>query len=610
MSSKRSASKKELTIADLPEGERNKVSRLVERLVTLGTEHQETVDKYSALEAKSIEDAAYSQQEITILKESHSADISRLNEVLTTLEEQRSDAFHMLSQYQEKMEQMAIVVRKKEADEISGERRIALFANIANLEKIVENQKIMINNFNNEREANEKSNQRNIDILNNNKKNLLLDNNKLKDTIIKNEKRSNAIEMACSRLTKQITEMTRRDNFKSSEISALKSLLISKSTATVIVPAPDLPVPVSAADANANASSILPPRPSTLPWSEGEEMKGSIERNQCQEKEKENSSSMSSSLLSSPPVVGAAVAVDEEKESTTFTQAPSSPLSPSSISKKKSKGTIKNKLHTPPHSPAPALRAITASPQRKLSSALSSSRSEGEDVDVDTTNTSTSASVQLSPNSHVSNASNSLSIGSGRGRQARVLHMVQTSSRKKPVVIPQGQGPTRPSSVAVAVLPITRRSTYSKSVQTSAVKAPKHKNTCISTSTSISTNTNEMTENFNSRSTKDKKQLPSSSSLLSSLTTHSNSRTKMKMSKKSVNTMGGPSQSPARARVGVGAGTSSNNLLPSSRRSRSARSSSNALRQSNDSSNSNNNNNNDSQMEYDFRLLDLITMDD
>ena len=70
--------------------------------------------------------------------------------------------------------------------------------------------------------------------------------------------------------------------------------------------------------------------------------------------------------------------------------------------------------------------------------------------------------------------------------------------------------------------------------QTSAVKAPKHKNTCISTSTSISTNTNEMTENFNSRSTKDKKQLSSSSSLLSSLTTHSNSRTKMKMSKKSL----------------------------------------------------------------------------
>lgn len=210
-----------LTIADLPDAERAKVSRLVERLVTLGKEHQETVDKLASLQVKSEKDSADAQGR-------NEADVERLTAVITAIEAQRASAFKMLMQYQLRLEQLAGLMKKMEADSISGDRKVAFVANMKQLENIVENQKTMIISFQKERTNTANSHQQELELANEKIKRSEKEVRKQMDMMLRAERRTSAIEMACSRLTKQITEMTRRDSSKQAEIDALKRLLAER----------------------------------------------------------------------------------------------------------------------------------------------------------------------------------------------------------------------------------------------------------------------------------------------------------------------------------------------------------------------------------------------
>jgi len=207
-----------LTIADLPEVERAKVSRLVERLVTLGKEHEETVGKLAALQASSKKDSIDAQGR-------NEADVERLTAVITAIEAQRTSAFKMLMQYQLRIEQLTVLMKQMDEDSISGDRKVAFLANMRQLENIVENQKTMIIGFQRERTNTENSHKQELVLAHESIKRSEAEARKQMDMMLRAERRTSAIEMACSRLTKQITEMTRRDSFKQAEIDALKRLL-------------------------------------------------------------------------------------------------------------------------------------------------------------------------------------------------------------------------------------------------------------------------------------------------------------------------------------------------------------------------------------------------
>ena len=219
-----------LTIADLPEEERSKVSRLVEKLVSLGTEHQTAIDKLALVEKQYVEDRAASEKRFGDESASNAGDIQRLNEVVGALEQQRSSAFELLGKYQTRLQQMGETLKEREKDEISGERKAALLSNLSSLEDIVANQKMMIESFQNERASVEEAHKLALSI---NKEALdRKDAEAERNThvVSKAEKRVSAIETACSRLTKQITDMHRKDSVKQAEIDALKRLLTERTT--------------------------------------------------------------------------------------------------------------------------------------------------------------------------------------------------------------------------------------------------------------------------------------------------------------------------------------------------------------------------------------------
>jgi len=220
--------KSEITISDLPEAERSKVSRLVERLVTLGTEHQDAVDKLSGLEAQSKTDEEAHTAQLDDLRFGNATDVQRLNDVVAAVEGQRTSAFEMLTQYQTRLEEMAQVLRNKEEDEISGERKQALFANLSQLENVVESQKRSIESFERERQSTEQAHETALKMAADNLNLQERETKKKTELVGRADKRCAAIEMACSRLTKQITEMTRRDSVKQAEIDALKMLLAER----------------------------------------------------------------------------------------------------------------------------------------------------------------------------------------------------------------------------------------------------------------------------------------------------------------------------------------------------------------------------------------------
>jgi hypothetical protein len=370
---KKSTSKgSNLTIADLPEVERDKVSRLVERLVTLGTEHQDTVDKLAALEAKCIDDAESAQKAIDDVRFSSAKDVQRLNDVVSALEDQRSSAFNMLGKYQIRLEQMAELVRKKEADEISGERRIALFANLAQLEAVVENQKSMIDSFQNDRENLEKTHQEALYLASQALSRQENETKKKSELILKSDKRCSAIEMACSRLTKQITEMTRRDTVKQAEIDALKRLLTER-----VVPLP--PAPVVTSHTSTECTQLL----------SGPQIHTTVDTRPISE------SKSSENIM--PPTLPADSIAKNTRNTTSL--------------------SVHQKQTTPPHSPAPHSnkRAITSSPKRKLALALVESREETNGQLV-----SESVLNAVSPaRSAVSNSSTKASEGSGGKNRRR-----------------------------------------------------------------------------------------------------------------------------------------------------------------------------------------------
>jgi hypothetical protein len=156
---------------------------------------------------------------------SNRANVNRLTDIISALEEQRIESFELLQTYQQRIVQLSDVIRKYEKDEMGGERKKVMIANISSLEDLVQSQKETIAVLNSDRSSLQDAHKEELGVLQHLCDQKMKDVEGKREALDKADKRSAAIEMACARLTKQITEMHRKDGVKTAEIEALKKLL-------------------------------------------------------------------------------------------------------------------------------------------------------------------------------------------------------------------------------------------------------------------------------------------------------------------------------------------------------------------------------------------------
>jgi len=224
-----------LSLKDLPESEQKKVSDLIDKVASLELDLQESNDRIVAADLKYAEDAKNASIRLDETEKMNNANVQRLTEVISALENQRVNAFELLQNYQKRIEQMAITLRKYERDEIGGEKKKALLTRVKTYEDLVESQKLSVQMLEKEKTSILETHQSEMMIIQKIGEEKDADIENKRNLLDNAQKRCTAIETACARLTKQITEMHRKDSVKTAEIEALKKLLADKLTIPAIV---------------------------------------------------------------------------------------------------------------------------------------------------------------------------------------------------------------------------------------------------------------------------------------------------------------------------------------------------------------------------------------
>jgi hypothetical protein len=144
-----------LTLADLPDEERTKVTRLVERLVSLGRENEDLLSEISSLRARhasELEDANNTATATTIHWE---ARVSTLLVSLGQNEEKRSVLLGLIKAYQTRLQASIEMIEKLSKGSSSVEEKVAkqertissLEIEVQRLENLIESQKSLYFNF-------------------------------------------------------------------------------------------------------------------------------------------------------------------------------------------------------------------------------------------------------------------------------------------------------------------------------------------------------------------------------------------------------------------------------------------------------------------------------
>ena len=209
------------TLKDLCEEDRLKYDAALESTMKLEEEKADLNEQCDAKDAEIIHFQQRYEEEVS----ANLVNVKRLTDIISALEGQRTEAFELLQTYQKRIEQLSDVIRKYEKDEMGGERKKVMLSNIASLEALVENQKGTIESLNEDRSSLIEAHKNELGVLQHLCEQKMKDVEAKRTSLEKAEKRSAAVEMACARLTKQITEMHRKDGVKTAEIEALKKLL-------------------------------------------------------------------------------------------------------------------------------------------------------------------------------------------------------------------------------------------------------------------------------------------------------------------------------------------------------------------------------------------------
>ena len=225
--SKKSSSKGEgLTIADLPEQEKTRITHLVDKLISLGREHEETMSCLSNERARHASEIDAANRRIENELGVVDSKLMQQSETIQQLQEQRAEAFSLLKQYQARLEGYETASRiQSKADEGSIKRESELVEQIERLERVIEKQRTSIDDMEVASVSAKKAFQESLELAEERTKRSTEELTSLKEQLKRGERRAHGLEQAVTGLTKQIASLNKTGASKDLTIADLRKTI-------------------------------------------------------------------------------------------------------------------------------------------------------------------------------------------------------------------------------------------------------------------------------------------------------------------------------------------------------------------------------------------------
>lgn len=258
-----------LTIADLPLAEKARITGLVDRLMSLGREHEETMSHLSNERARHATEIDAANRRIEEELGIVDSKLLQQSETIQQLQEQRASAFAMLRQYQARLEKYADDLQLKDKAEVEQSLKLKMLEdNISQLEKVIENQRMSIDGIESANLSAKKAFKETLEIAEDRCRRASEEITVLSEDAKKSERRCHGLETAVSGFTKQISSMKKAAAAKDEQISELLKVVESSRLALDHAKA-EVEASRAAALASASApssSSLLPKSSSSKKW--------------------------------------------------------------------------------------------------------------------------------------------------------------------------------------------------------------------------------------------------------------------------------------------------------------------------------------------------------
>jgi len=264
MSTKKNGSKGEgLTIADLPEQEKSRITHLVDKLISLGREHEETMSCLSNERARHASEIDAANRRIENELGVVDSKLMQQSETIQQLQEQRAAAFSLLKQYQARLEGYEAASRvQSKADEGSVQRESELVGQVGRLEHVIEKQRASIDDMEVASASAKKAFQETLDLAEERNRRSTEELASLKEQSKRGERRAHGLEQAVTGLTKQIASLNKTCASKDLTIADLRrtieasdAVLAKEREATAAARADAAAFAAAAASATASATA-------------------------------------------------------------------------------------------------------------------------------------------------------------------------------------------------------------------------------------------------------------------------------------------------------------------------------------------------------------------
>ena len=215
-----------LTIADLPEAEKARITHLVDRLMTLGREHEETMSSLSHERARHAAeiDAANRriEEELGVADEK----VLQQSETIIQLQEQRAAAFSLLKKYQARLESYEADTRlRSRSAEEAAQKAAQLAAQVDKLETLVQKQRSSIDEMEAASTTTKKTFQDTLDLAEDRYRRATEEAELLKEKVSSLQRRGQGLESAIAGLTKQIATLNKAGINKDEALAEMKRSL-------------------------------------------------------------------------------------------------------------------------------------------------------------------------------------------------------------------------------------------------------------------------------------------------------------------------------------------------------------------------------------------------
>ena len=211
-----------LTIADLPEAEKARITHLASRLMSLGREHEETMSDLSNERARHATEIDTADRKLGAADDKLVAQ----SEVICTLQEQRASALSLLQQYQQRLEDYAEEVRAgKRSEQDLAHKARAAEEHVAQLERILDSQRASLEGMEAANETAKAAFKETIDMGEERNRRSQEEASLLREATKKTEHRCQGLENAITSFTRQVANLRSTSAAKDVQIAELLTIV-------------------------------------------------------------------------------------------------------------------------------------------------------------------------------------------------------------------------------------------------------------------------------------------------------------------------------------------------------------------------------------------------